>query len=361
MITKKISKALLSWYHQTRRDLPWRRSRDPYAIWISEIMLQQTQVDTVLPYFEKWMQRFPTARKLAAAHEDEVVKMWEGLGYYSRARNLHRAAKIVVEQHQGKLPATPEDLAKLPGIGPYTLGALLSIAFDQPAPAVDGNVLRVFSRLFAIRENIKEKNTVEKVRRLATELYPPTQRSEMAQAWMELGALVCLPANPRCLKCPLHAFCAARKQGLTGELPVVDKRPKVQKIETAAVLIRKNGSVLLEKRPLGKIMGGLWTFPTVKLSKKKWSAGELAPLFEEHLGFSLRVKNRLASFSHSYTVYRANLHVFAAETAGAQKLKLEMSWISVGELNKIPFPAVHAKIARQLLSADVNEGGRNIS
>lgn len=351
MKTKKIPTLLLRWYQKNKRDLPWRRTRDPYAVWVSEIMLQQTQVDTVVPYYDRWMQRFPTVKKLAAAREEEVVKAWEGLGYYSRARNLRKAAKIVCAQYSGALPSDAETLSQLPGIGPYTLGALLSIAFDQPTPAVDGNVLRVFSRLFAIRQNIKSPKAVATVRNLVTQLYPATHRSEMAQAWMELGALVCLPQNPRCPACPLSRQCAARKQGLVDELPVVHRRPRTQKVETAAVVLQRNGSILLEKRPVGRIMGGLYLFPTVTLPRfhdHPINRQQLRESFKNHLGFALEIQEQLKTLSHSYTIHRATLHVFKASAVKTPCPRPGFHWIPLKNLSKIPFPSVHSKITQFL-------------
>lgn len=345
-LKSQIRRKILRWYELEKRDLPWRQTRDPYTIWVSEIMLQQTQVDTVIPYYQRWLKQFPTVKKLATAKEEKVLKAWEGLGYYSRARNLHKAANMIVEQFGGVVPGNPEQLSKLPGIGPYTLGAVMSIAFDRPVPAVDGNVLRVFSRLFAFKENIKEKETVERIQNTVSELFQKTKRSEMTQAWMELGALICLPAVPKCGKCPLNTECEAKKKNLTDRLPIVSKRPKIKKVETAAMILQKNGNLLLEKKPLGQVMGGLWTFPTVELKNKE---AEIPALFREKFGHQIKLTDKSATFSHSYTVHRAKLDVYHAELLKEGKSSAELRWVSTSRIKETPLPAVHAKIANLVL------------
>src|SRR6266404_3812291 len=210
---------LLRWYRRQHRQLPWRATRDPYRIWVSEVMLQQTRVDTVLPYYARWLRAFPTIRALAQARADRVLKLWEGLGYYSRARNLHRAAQTVVREYGGKLPRTAEGLRQLPGIGRYTAGAIASIAFDERTPLVDGNVARVFARIFAIRANVKSPRTLDCLWNLAENLLPDTNAGEFNQALMELGALVCTPVNPRCAACPMRRVCLAKARGLVDRLP----------------------------------------------------------------------------------------------------------------------------------------------
>ncbi len=347
----KISTQLLSWYKEEKREMPWRKTKDPYAIWVSEIMLQQTQVDTVIPYFNRWMHTFPTIKKLAQAKDEKVLKMWEGLGYYSRARNLQKAAQMVAKEHGGKLPKDSAQLSSLPGIGPYSLGAISSIAFELPIAAVDGNVLRVVSRLFEIHKNIKDKKTVDEVREIVTALFSDKDRGDMTQAWMELGATVCLPTNPKCLICPLQKLCAAKKKNLTDKLPIVSKRPKTKKVVTAAIILKRENTFLLEKRPLGKIMGGLWLFPTVELpgpvNKHKQ---EISALFEKEFGIKVKPANQLLTLSHSYTVHRAQLNVFLAQGTTPKKLHPDLNWINESRLKETPFPAVHAKIIDQILN-----------
>jgi A/G-specific adenine glycosylase len=259
-----ISSALVDWYRQEKRDLPWRRTRDPYAIWVSEIMLQQTRVAAVVPYWERWMARFPSAEALAAAELDEVLAAWSGLGYYGRARNLHRGAREVVARHGGTLPCSAAELRALPGVGRYTAGAIASMAFDLPEPLVDGNVARVLARLFAIETDVKASATQRRLWQLAAQLVPASAPGDFNQGLMELGAVVCVPGQPRCERCPLAASCQARAAGRQGELPVVARRrpdadkPLLQ--ATAGWMIRRGRLLLARRRPEG-LFGGLWELP----------------------------------------------------------------------------------------------------
>ena len=221
-----ISKPLLKWWDHDHADLPWRQTRDPYAIWISEIMLQQTQIATVIAYYERWMARFPTVADLAEASLDNVLKLWEGLGYYSRARNLHSAAQMVVSDYNGRIPTTAAELMKLKGIGRYTAGAIASIAFDEPAPVLDGNVIRVFSRLTDLSDDVTKTKTKNHLWDLATKLVPQDRPGDYNQAVMELGQSICVPQNPKCLLCPLTSLCLARQRGTQLERPVKPPRKK---------------------------------------------------------------------------------------------------------------------------------------
>ena len=266
---KTLQRKLLSWYARNKRDLPWRRTKDPYRIWVSEVMLQQTQVDTVIPYYERWMKRFPTINALAKASLDEVLKVWEGLGYYARARNLHKAAKLIREEHKGKFPDSYEEIHRLPGIGDYTAGAISSIAFNLPTPVLDGNVTRVLCRLFAIRQDPKSPKTQEKLWRLAGSLLPKKNPGDFNQALMELGALVCLPELPRCLFCPLPSACEARKIGLELSLPVRTQKKPLPTVSVSVALLWKDGKLLIQRRPEQGLLGGLWEFPGGKIEKEE--------------------------------------------------------------------------------------------
>lgn len=260
-----FSRYLLEWYHQQKRDLPWRRHRNPYYIWVSEIMLQQTRVDTVIPYFHRFIERFPTVEALADAPEEEVLKCWEGLGYYSRARNLQHAAKQVKDQYDGNVPNDREAVFGLKGVGPYTAGAILSIAFNRPEPAVDGNVMRVLSRYFLIEDDIAKGPTRISMERLAAELIPEGEASHFNQALMELGALVCTPKSPRCLTCPVMEHCAARIAGCETSLPVKTKAKPPRPEERLAALIEGRGAhagrVLIRQRPMSGLLARMWELP----------------------------------------------------------------------------------------------------
>lgn len=272
---------LLGWYRAVRRDLPWRRSRNPYHIWVSEIMLQQTRVDTVIPYFHRFIERFPTVEALADAPEEDVLKAWEGLGYYSRARNLQSAVREVSERYGGEVPSEKEAVSGLKGVGPYTAGAILSIAFNKPEPAVDGNVMRVLSRFFCLEDDIAKPSTRGKMESLARELIPEGAASDFNQALMELGALVCTPKSPVCLTCPVMEHCAGRLAGKEGELPVKTKAKPPKPVFRLAVLIEgtgvREGQVLVRQRPHTGLLARLWELPHVEAPNKSvWAAPEAA-------------------------------------------------------------------------------------
>ncbi|AWB43341.1 A/G-specific adenine glycosylase [Paenibacillus sp. CAA11] len=260
-----FSRELLLWYEQAKRDLPWRRHRDPYYIWISEIMLQQTRVDTVIPYFNRFIQRFPTIQSLAEAPEEDVLKCWEGLGYYSRARNLQAAARQVVERHGGEMPRDKASVSALKGVGPYTTGAILSIAFGQPEPAVDGNVMRVLSRYFLIEDDIMKSGTRARMEILAAELIPAGRASDFNQALMELGALVCTPKSPHCLTCPVMEHCQGRLAGMEESLPVKTKakppRPENRFVALVEGAGPEAGKVLVRRRPATGLLASMWELP----------------------------------------------------------------------------------------------------
>ncbi|MBU5443316.1 A/G-specific adenine glycosylase [Paenibacillus sp. MSJ-34] len=262
-----FSTNLLLWYNRHKRDLPWRRSKNPYYIWVSEIMLQQTRVETVKPYFERFVGKFPTVDALADAPEEEVLKSWEGLGYYSRARNLQSAAREVKEQYGGQVPDTKPEISALKGIGPYTAGAILSIAYNKPEPAVDGNVMRVLSRYFLIEEDIMKNSTRAQMERLVVELIPEGEASNFNQALMELGALVCTPKSPQCLTCPVMEHCAARFAGLEDALPVKTKAKPPKPEYRLAALIEGSGAnagkVLVRQRPAAGLLARMWELPHI--------------------------------------------------------------------------------------------------
>jgi len=273
-----FSRELLAWYLRGNRDLPWRRSKNPYYIWISEIMLQQTRVDTVIPYFNRFIERFPTVRDLAEAPEEDVLKLWEGLGYYSRARNLQAAAKEIAEKHGGEIPADKAAVSGLKGVGPYTSGAILSIAFNLPEPAVDGNVMRVLSRYFCLEEDIAKPAARVGIEGLARELIPEGTAGDFNQALMELGALVCTPRSPHCLTCPVMEHCAARLSGRQEELPIKTKAKKPKPQHRLAVLIEDaNGRVLARQRPEQGLLARLWELPHIEAPLEAWSNDDEAP------------------------------------------------------------------------------------
>jgi A/G-specific adenine glycosylase len=323
---------LLRWYRHHHRKLPWRATRDPYRIWVSEIMLQQTRVETVRPYYMRWLRAFPTIRALAQATDDRVLKSWEGLGYYSRARNLHRAAQAVIRKHEGKLPRTVEGLRELPGIGRYTAGAIASIAFGERAPLVDGNVARVFARIFAIRANVKSPRTVQSLWKLADDLLPDTDAGEFNQALMELGALVCTPANPRCDACPMRRVCVARRRGLVARLPNRGDKPRTVSVVVHAALVQRGGRILLQRRPRRGLLANFWELPVA--DKRRF-----------------RVGRQLCEVRHAITHHRIALRVHECAPTVGFRSNGQWRWVTRGELNALALPAAHRRALERVASA----------
>lgn len=258
-----LASQLVRWFKKSARDLPWRRTRDPYAIWLSEVMLQQTRVETVIPYYERFLAHFPTVHDLARADIDSVLSLWSGLGYYRRARELHRCANEIVDKHNGVFPSTVEGLRSLRGIGPYTAGAIASIAFDKPVPLVDGNVARVLSRLFTIELDMKSTAGMKEAWAKAEKIVPKDQPGAFNQALMELGATICIPRDPGCLVCPVRDLCSARAQGRERDLPIMSAKKASPKVPMVAAVIEHEGKILFARRKEGGLFGGLWEPPMV--------------------------------------------------------------------------------------------------
>jgi A/G-specific adenine glycosylase len=349
-----ITRRLLDWYGKNRRDLPWRKTRDPYAIWVSEIMLQQTQVDTVIPYYRRFMRRYPTVRRLARASRDEVLKAWENMGYYSRARHLHEAAVILARDHAGKLPETSEGLRSLPGIGSYTAGAVLSIAFDKPVPAVDGNVRRVMSRLLALRKPLRDASVQKKIERAVEALIPKDRPGQFNQALMDLGATVCLPRNPDCGRCPLAGVCLARIRGLQNSIPAVPKRAALPHRDVTAAIIRKNGRVLVVRRPEKGLLGGLWKFPGGQRENGKSLRQSLRQSMLRELGMEVAVGPRLLSVDHGYSHFLVTLHAFDCRHLKGSPENRDCAgwaWAPIGKLGDLAFSKADREIARGILES----------
>ncbi len=349
--TAALRRALLAWFRSNARDLPWRRTRDPYRVWLSEIMLQQTRVEAVLPYYERFTAAFPHVQALAAADLDRVLRLWQGLGYYSRARNLHKAAQRVTAEHGGRFPATAEALQRLPGVGRYTAGAIASIAFGERVPVVDGNVKRVLARLFAIAERIDEARTVERMWDLAGRLVPPGSPGDFNQAMMELGATICTPRNPRCDACPVGRWCEAVRLGRQNELPTRRRKKPIPHHEIVAAVIRRNGRLLLGKRRPEGLLGGLWELPGGKVEPRETHEAALARELREELGIEVRVGRRLTSVEHAYSHFSITLHVYACERVRGRfraRYHTELAWASPARLDGYAFPAATVKALRQM-------------
>jgi A/G-specific adenine glycosylase len=338
---------LLTWYHENKRDLPWRKDRDPYKIWVSEIMLQQTKVDTVIPYFHRFIEKFPTPQALAEADEQEVLKAWEGLGYYSRARNLQNAVREVVSSYGGKVPEDEKDLGNLKGIGPYTKGAILSIAYNKPVPAVDGNVMRVFSRILMIDEDISLQRTKKLFGEKLGEMISTEDPASFNQAIMELGALICTPRSPGCLLCPVQSHCEAFAHGREAELPIKAKAKKQRKVAYAVLLIRNDEhEYLIEKRADKGLLANLWQFPMVPLAEtglakvEKWTA--------DHYGIKIRLGDKLGKLSHVFTHLIWDLDVYEAVTEDKIEKKDNLHFADKQQMEVYPFPVSHQKMRKYI-------------
>jgi len=378
---RRLRKLLLEHYDAHRRDLPWRESREPYGVWVSEIMLQQTRVETVIPYYDRWMERFPTVEVLADGDEETVLKVWEGLGYYSRARNLRRSALIVRERLGGVLPQDSQGLKTLPGIGEYSASAIASIAYGEVVPAVDGNVRRVLSRLFDF-----EDPTASSLRKRAGELVDPTRPGDWNQALMDLGATVCTPRSPRCTVCPLTGECRALAEGTQELRPAARRRPRVRTV-SCVVLVAPNpdGELLMVRRPIDGLLGGLWEFPAVEIgaedrATENHTLREGAPrvgswLYDRcrtRLGdLGVRLASRTVRFSvlpevrHAFTHFKAVYHpmlVFGARSWEAEGIRSEHVWVLPGQIDHLPLPVAQRKIldlARGALYALTPPNGSN--
>ncbi len=335
----RLRRRLLEWYDANRRDLPWRRTRDPYAIWISEIMLQQTRVETVIPYYERFLLRFPDIESLANADLEDVYGAWTGLGYYSRARNLRSAAQTVVAEHGGQLPADAVTLQSLSGIGRYTAGALASIAFDRNEPVVDGNVIRVLARRFGIRDETTNKLVVDRLWRLAGKLVRGPRPGDLNQALMELGATICTPRTPACGVCPLRRSCQAARAGDAEALPVKAKKTKPLRIEAVAGWIERRGKVVVVRRPHGGLLGGMWELPGGTIEGGVKPEDALRRHLAATLGLSLRRVESAGSVEHVFTHRRLRLHVFRCGKPDGRVRRadlLDHRWLSPSELSQLP-------------------------
>ncbi len=355
-----IDHLLLPWWDIHRADLPWRSTRDPYAIWVSEIMLQQTQIATVIPYYKRWMARFPTVKDLAAASLDEVLKLWEGLGYYSRARNMHAAAQEVMSKWRGQMPPSAADLQTLKGIGRYTAGAIASIAYGEAAPVLDGNVIRVLTRLTDYAADATTSAAKKHLWKLAGKLLPADRSGDFNQALMELGQQICTPAKPVCLLCPLSALCQARQQGTQLERPVKPPRKNTPHYDVVAGIIWQNGQIdktarfLIAQRPLSGLLGGLWEFPGGKQEAGESLPAALQREIWEELNIEISVGDHLTSIKHAYTHFRITLHAFhAVHVAGdPQHLGVaDHAWVTLADVGEYAFAVTDQKIITALQAA----------
>ena len=343
---------LLAWYTKNKRDLPWRRDvHNPYRVWISETLLQQTQVVTVIPYYERFLVRFPNVRALASARLDDVLKAWEGAGYYARARNLHRAAKEIVARFDSKIPSTVEELLTLPGIGRYTAGAIASIAFQRDAPVLDGNVTRVLCRYFKIANDPKSAKTQKELWKLAEALMPHGHVGDFNQALMELGATVCASRRPQCNVCPLKRNCLARRLNLQEKLPTKRKKRKLPHHQVAVGIIWKGKHILIAKRFANDLLGGLWEFPGGHREKNETLEQCVAREVREELEIQIAVGEEFATIDHAYSHFKITMHAFHCRWLRGRPRAIGCAawkWIAPRDLARYAFPTANRKIIAQL-------------
>ncbi|MFZ0390224.1 MAG: A/G-specific adenine glycosylase [Calditrichia bacterium] len=358
--------SLTDWYRVNRRDLPWRKSSDPYYIWLSEAMLQQTQVVTVIPYFNNFIQKFPDIFTLARADLQQVLKAWEKLGYYARARNLHKAARMVVEKYNGHIPGNPAEFQNLPGVGPYIAAAVLSIAFNKPLAVLDGNVKRVLARLLLLDLPVNQTSVQKGFAEKADHLLDKNNPGQYNQAIMELGAVICRPKNPACPECPVKAFCLAFRQNRQAEFPKRTAKAKTPEYHIAAGVVQRDGKLLITRRADAGLLGGLWEFPGGKVKEGETAAEACRREILEETGISVHVKSKLIRIRHAYTHFRIMMDVFVCSFhSGKVRLAgpVDYRWIKPEELDDYPFPGANHKFIpllrnEQEFSSSKNAGDR---
>lgn len=337
--SKEFQENLVQWFQKEKRDLPWRKTKDPYKIWVSEVMLQQTRVDTVIPYYENFLEKFPTVEALAEAPEEFLLKQWEGLGYYSRVRNLQAGVREVVEKYDSVVPKTRDEISSLKGVGPYTAGAVLSIAYSVPEHAVDGNVMRVLSRVLLIEDDIALAKTKKVFEKAVMELIDVKQPSDFNQGLMELGALVCTPTSPKCLLCPVRDYCGAFAEGKTTDLPIKTKKVKVKKLNYDVFVVENSeGKLLMEKRPESGLLANMWQFPMIEETTDYSAVADLA----ENYQLELQGQEELLALKHVFSHIVWNLSSFHIKGKSSKG-----QWFSLEEIAEIPLPVPMQKILQQ--------------
>lgn len=340
---------LKRWFLAEKRDLPWRVNRSPYAVWVSEMMLQQTQVSVVIPYFERWMKRFPTLKDLAAAELDEVIKLWEGLGYYSRARFLHQGARQIVEKYDGVFPDSEDALKQIKGLGPYTAGAVLSFAFHKRVAAVDGNVMRVLARYFCIQEDISKPKIIQNIRKIALDLLPEHESWIVNEALIELGATVCT-RTPNCGQCPLRKSCQGYAHGKATELPIKSAKTQIVPLYRAVAVIRWNDYLLVQRGQQGAIMSDLHEFPYFETSEEGFDEQYLHQKVLDTFGCKVKMIGMLPEVRHSFTRYRVRLHSthFLCVNRSLPIVKAPFKWVAKSDLAGLAFSSGHKRVLQSL-------------
>ncbi|MGE8207593.1 A/G-specific adenine glycosylase [Heyndrickxia sp. NPDC080065] len=337
---------LINWFKAEQRDLPWRKDQDPYKVWVSEIMLQQTRVDTVIPYFNRFIEKFPTIEKLAEADEESVLKAWEGLGYYSRVRNLQSAVREVHETYNGTVPDTPEEIKTLKGVGPYTAGAILSIAYGVPEPAVDGNVMRVLSRILTIWDDIAKASSRKVFEEAVRQIISHDNPSFFNQALMELGALICTPTSPSCLLCPVREHCNGFMEGVQNQLPVKTKKKSTRHVELVAVILKNTeGKYLIHKRPEQGLLANLWEFPNVEKSNLIKPKNIIQDYLKNDFDITIQIdKESITNIQHVFSHLTWDIEVYTGKIIGQVKEENNMKLVTEEELLSYAFPVSHQKM-----------------
>jgi A/G-specific adenine glycosylase len=348
MKNKVFQERLLRWFDRNKRSLPWRLNGNPYRIFVVEVMLQQTQIKTVLPYYDRWLKAFPNIKSLAHASLDKVLKLWEGLGYYSRARNLHKAANMIVSDFGGVVPREPRALQSLPGVGRYTAGAISSIAYQNPVPLVDGNVTRVLSRVFNLKKDVSKPETFEILYEIAGRLVSQKRPGDFNQALMELGALVCIPEWPQCDKCPVAALCRAKQQGDPSQLPIRSKGVKVRKMEMVVGILKQNGKLLIRRRKNSGIWGGLWEVPSTIRFPRASREDSLKDEFSNSFGMHVKIRGKMKPIQHRFTHREVLIHPY--ELTAQKKITIRngsTKWVDEQKIKRFSFSVPHQKILKQ--------------
>lgn len=340
---------LVEWFNREKRDLPWRRTSDPYKIWVSEVMLQQTRVDTVIPYYNRFLEKYPTLQSLAYAKQEELLKMWEGLGYYSRARNLQAGVKEVVEKYDAIVPDNRHDISSLKGIGPYTAGAILSIAYNKPEHAVDGNVMRVLSRVLHITEDIALPKTRKVFEKAVDMLIDNRHPGDFNQALMDLGAMICTPTSPKCLLCPVREYCIAFHEGDTEQLPIKSKKTKTKKLNyDVYVAFDKEGRYLVEKRPSQGLLADMWQFPMLEVKNEDSLKTKEEFQKEYNLAIADYVNERLLKFKHIFSHLNWEMECLLVQVEQLKDLPINSHFFTLDEIKKLPMSVPMLKILNVL-------------
>lgn len=362
---RAASLALMRWFRRSARRMDWRETEDPYRIWVSEVMLQQTRVDTVAPYYRRFLSSFPTVKALAEATLDRVLKSWEGMGYYARARNLHKAAGILLDERGGRVPESVDALMALPGIGKSTAGAIAAIAFRREAPVLDSNVKRVVARLYAVRKPVRSPSVERALWEYSRRMILPGKGRETALAMMDLGSMVCTPRNPDCAACPLERWCAARRLGRQEAIPPKPAKRRLPRRDVAvAVIGNRQGRLLIDRRPADGLLGGLWEFPRGTREPGETLPEALVRGIREELGIDVDILDGIGTIRHGFSHFRVTLHAFRCrKRAGRIRSSREWRWAAPGELKRIAFPRADRKLMDIIASlrpprASARERGR---